>query len=314
MKTVLLITPKFYFYSSSIVNSLERKGYKVLYYPERIYGVLYLVLKYTNLLNLFSRIRYNKMLSNIDINVDILFVIKGDTMPLAFLRNFELKFPKSKKIMYQWDSKCNFNYTKYISKFNKVYSFDRLDCISDVNLKYLPLFYTEKNQTAESKYKWELAFVSTFSTDRYAFLKQLIEYCNENDLRLFYYLYITRFNYFCLKFFKFFRFDKKIKLSFTPLNKNELESAYSNSFSFVDFNNKSQSGLSMRVVEAIGNKKKIITTNKDILHSKYYNGNNIAVLGDFIKINPCFFITDVEPYQNSDELYIDNWINTIVDV
>ena len=91
---------------------------------------------------------------------------------------------------------------------------------------------------------------------------------------------------------------------------------YLDSKIILDIAHPHQKGLSFRPYEAIGLRKKLITTNKDIVNYDFYNPNNIFVIEDIdnITIPLEFFKTD---YQEIDiklreKYHIKNWIHNII--
>ncbi|GGG57467.1 hypothetical protein [Bizionia arctica] len=82
----------------------------------------------------------------------------------------------------------------------------------------------------------------------------------------------------------------------------------------LDVQKENQHGLSFRVFESLGYKKKLITTNKDVVHYDFYNPNNMMVVDVHnIQIPDAFFKT---PYQeiSMDVLYkytLAGWIENV---
>ena len=65
---------------------------------------------------------------------------------------------------------------------------------------------------------------------------------------------------------------------------------YSNSRCVLDSAQEGQMGLTIRVLEALGAKKKLITTNEDIVNYDFYNEENIYVYdGKTFDFNSPFF-------------------------
>ena len=62
--------------------------------------------------------------------IDILFVIKGTGFDFADWKKMFSLIDIPLKVMYQWDSVRNFDYTNVASLFDKVYTFDYLRPLS----------------------------------------------------------------------------------------------------------------------------------------------------------------------------------------
>ena len=102
---------------------------------------------------------------------------------------------------------------------------------------------------------------------------------------------------------------KYINYKMLPLA--EAYSMYSKAKCVMDIESSTQTGLTMRTIEMIGLRKKLITTNKDIVNYDFYNENNIMIVDrENFKIDKVFF---EKPYVNLDEkIYekyaLKNWI------
>lgn len=85
--------------------------------------------------------------------------------------------------------------------------------------------------------------------------------------------------YYARKLFsRAFRLAKKRDFSFTPLKKNDILNIIEKSNCVLDIERPVQRGLTMRTIEIMGAKKKLITTNKDIVNYDFFNRNNILVI------------------------------------
>ena len=85
----------------------------------------------------------------------------------------------------------------------------------------------------------------------------------------------------------------------------------------LDVSRAGQQGLSFRVFESMGLKKKLITTNTDVVTYDFYNPENIFVITDIndIQIPESFFSTpyvDI-PKNISDKYLIDNWVDELIE-
>lgn len=115
-------------------------------------------------------------------------------------------------------------------------------------------------------------------------------------------------------FDKSFKKFELSKMSFKSLNKSEIISLYNRSNIILDINHPNQTGLTMRTIECIGAKRKMITTNTDVENYSFYNSKNIYILDrkDMI-IDENFLITE---YQDIDSdtynlLSIGGWLYSI---
>ena len=82
---------------------------------------------------------------------------------------------------------------------------------------------------------------------------------------------------------------------------NEVMNIFKASKCILDAPQAGQTGLTIRTIECLGAKRKMITTNKDIKKYDFYNESNILVFEGSIDKNSKFFTT---PYvEVSDDVY-----------
>jgi hypothetical protein len=112
---------------------------------------------------------------------------------------------------------------------------------------------------------------------------------------------------------QFGNFDIK-KLQYKSLSLSQVISLYEKSNIILDINHPSQRGLTMRTFEALGAKKKLITTNENIIHYRFYNKKNILILNrNNPEIDSSFFNNQFEPYDKEliEKMSITGWIYSI---
>ena len=85
----------------------------------------------------------------------------------------------------------------------------------------------------------------------------------------------------------------------------------------VEIQRTEQVGLSFRIFEALGHRKKLITTNKDIVNYDFYHPQNILVVDENSIVIPDEFVDT--PYFELDEKILDsyrikNWVNKVFDL
>jgi hypothetical protein len=94
-----------------------------------------------------------------------------------------------------------------------------------------------------------------------------------------------------------------------------MNNVYEKSRCVLDSAQDGQLGLTIRVLEAIGAKKKIITTNEDVINYDFYYPENIYVYNGKMDLDNVFF---KEEYKELDkEIYekysLRNWLKKIVE-
>ena len=94
---------------------------------------------------------------------------------------------------------------------------------------------------------------------------------------------------------------RNVKFEYVPLPGGVLKERYTRSVAIIDSPQENQLGLTARTIEALGAKRKIITTNADIKRYDFYNPDNVFVWDGQSSPNKEFF---EEPYVNlGDEVY-----------
>ncbi len=275
---------------------------------------------YENIINRYYKKQLRLLKNN---NYDFILVIRGEYTPEKTLEILKSYYPKSKLILYMWDSLGKLN-TKGIEKkwdyFDRVYTFDRIDYENNKNkLSFLPLYYYEEYLPRDKKepncrnFKYDLSFIGTAHGDRIRIIKNMIQQCKNQNLHCFCYFYIPHPLVFLYNkcFIKDFKNVRVSDIRFRTMPFKRLYQIYNDSKCIIDIENINQHGLTMRNIEILGLKRKLITTNKDIVNYDFFNENNIFILD---RNNPIIDISFLEkPYvMLNEDIYkkysLKNWI------
>lgn len=278
-KKILFIAPIFHEYHTLIVKKLETMGADVLFCPERDYSICFkLVNNFLHpILSLKQAFHYRKILKCTKAqSFDYLFVIRGYGMTKKFVEIFKKRNCFAKTIMYQWDADRTNPFADLIPYFDIVQSFDYRDC-ETFGISYLPLFYTDdvaEEAAKEHEKKYDFFFMGTYLPERYAAVLHFRENLPEN-FRLKAFIYITPTS---LKKEKFrgIRLDKEI-ISTIPMSRKEYLTTLNESKVIVDVSCSRQTGLAMRIIEALASQRKVLTINEYIKGDPLYNAQNIAL-------------------------------------
>ncbi|HCQ91142.1 MAG TPA: hypothetical protein DIU45_17320 [Clostridium sp.] len=216
----------------------------------------------------------------------------------------------------------NFPYIKNFHMFfDKVFSFDKEDVEAINGIEFLPLFYTERYEkiaersTLNSKY--DFSFIGTAHPKKYKFIKDMSYKLKDTYPRQFiYFFFPSRLVYFYRKFKN--PELKKAKYSefhFTSLSGSELDQVIVDSSCILDSAQDGQIGLTIRVLEALGAKKKLITTNCDVVNYDFYCEENIYVYSGNFDRNNKFFTEPYKsvPYQIYIKYSLRNWLSELLD-
>jgi len=324
-KTVLLLAPKFFGYELEIKKELENLGATVIYFDERpkndFFTKVFIRLNLKSFIS--SRIdNYYKSIvdSTKNNNIDYLFLVAPETIYLKTIEEIKYNHKDIKVLTYFWDSiKNKKTALSYLDISDKFFSFDSNDIKVDNKIEFLPLFYIKdyaKISDEKNNLNYDIAFIGTVHSDRYKIIKQIEKQLNSHNLKTFSYFYSpSRILFLFQKIFKKdFRAIRWSDVSFQSLNKEDVIDIIKQSKAVVDIQHPLQFGLTMRTIEMLGAKRKLLTTNQNIHDYDFFNDSNIYLLDrNNFRIEKDFF--DI-PYQKiSKDIYekysLSNWIKSI---
>jgi len=144
------------------------------------------------------------------------------------------------------------------------------------------LFYIKdyENVRKLDAYKHDICFMATAHSDRYKIVKNIKKQLDDWDLEMFSFLYLpSKVIYWVRKLFvPRYRYGSINDFSFNSLSQQEIIDVIEQSKVVLDINHPLQHGLTMRSIEALGAKRKFITTNENIRNYEFYNENNILII------------------------------------
>ncbi|MBQ9103828.1 MAG: hypothetical protein IJY57_01925 [Clostridia bacterium] len=205
---------------------------------------------------------------------------------------------------YLWNTIYSFKgvlRSKLNKLFSKVYSFDSAEA-KKYKLNYNSQFYFDQPLSAPNNDGY--VFFIGEDKGRAMEVVSLAKYCEQNNIS--YDFTIVGNNLVSEKYS-----PVKVGDSFVEYEE-VLEKVRSDKcIAILDLVRSGQVGLTIRAMEALFFGKKLITNNKSILYSKFYEKDNVFVLGldDFSKLKE-FLITPIKPYNEQAKEYysFENWI------
>lgn len=314
---VIFISPPFFNYEKFIMNELEVLGYCPCYISGKKGKIGSFFISFLSLVKqkyIYSRHLF-KQLRKIDINkVDLLFVIKGENVSEEHVRYLKSKNPRLKCILYQWDSVNNFDYRNLASVFDKVVTFDFKDA-QNFHYNYQPLFYTKDIYPVSNiKEDIDILLIGTYIPLRYQYCKKFNDIAKQLNLRMFSHIFIAFSYYLKCRFFGKNKLDLKEwkDVSMVSIPRKKLIDYYRRSKVILDVSHPEQSGMSMRLIEAYGMNKKVITSNKNI----YLDPNvcEIQALDCNAGLEEIqrFLNAPSKNYLNRENLSINNWLKSLL--
>jgi len=308
---LLLIMPNFFDYPKVIVDELNKMGYEVDFFDDRpsTSGIVKAIIRVKkDLIKKYIEKYFDEIMSTIKSKkYDVVFLISGQSLSFTedMINEIKKEQPQAKFVLYQWDSLKNFPYIKKMhTYFDKCYSFDRDDVKANSNLRFLPLFYSERYRLIGEKniknYRYDFSFVGTAHPKKYKFINEMSSqlkgiYPNQ----FIYFFFPSRLVFFYRKLFnKELRNARYDEFHYTALTGKEMDDLITESRCILDSAQAGQLGLTIRVIEALGAKKKLITTNEDVKNYDFYKEENVYIYDGTFDFSSKFF---TEEYVELDE-------------
>lgn len=316
---ILFISPAYFSYTEMILEEIKSLGFDVVNIQDRptknqLFIALIRVIPsftafLTNLiyLRLFKNIRKDEF--------DIVFVLQGESITQKLLLKLKQINTKAKFIFYTWDSiKNKPNSLLNLDLYDYRFTFDPIDAIK-YKMIYRPLF-SKKYHSDIIDIKYDYCFIGTLHSDRYKIIKN-IQNKNPKLRKTYLFLYCQAKWLFWFKrlFTNTLSNCSKKEVSFVPLKTEDVQKIFSQSKIIIDIEHKNQNGLTMRSIDALMAKKKLITTNKNIANHRIYNPKYIHILDrDNPIIPPNYFDNnlDIIPDDELKPYHISRWVKDII--
>lgn len=322
-KKILYIGQSFFGYEHEIKKMMEKMGADVDYFNERPSNTfltkVFIRLRLKKIIYLKIQNYYNNILNQIkNTKYDYVFIVKIETIDKQILEKLRMNQKAAKFILYMWDSIENYkDNNEILHHFEKAFSFDSHDTKIHDKLIFLPLFYIPMYSNLDlQEIKYDVCFIGSGHSDRYAIVNKIMDQASKLGLTLYTFFFLQSKKIFIFRKL----FDKRMKnanieeFSFHALKQKEIIDIISKSSVVIDIEHPAQNGLTMRTIEMLGAKKKLITTNKNVKEYDFYHPENIFIMErENPIIDPDFFHI---PYRQLDrDIYdkysLSNWIKNI---
>lgn len=327
-KSILFIAPTFFGYYKEIIKELEGQDFEVNYvcdFPSKSNFVKALGRLNRNFIKISMNRYFNKDIIPIieQKKYDYVFVIVGMTFSFfpKMIEKIKVKNPNAKFVMYQWDGEKNISYIKDFHKFfDKVFTFDRIDCKKNNVYTFLPLFYIRNYESIGSKnnknYLYDISYVGTAHPQKYYYVNEMSYNLQKKMPKQFIYHYMpSKLKYYYHKFFsKEFKNAKIKDFNFDKIPTEKMAEIFEESKCILDVPQHGQNGLTIRTIECLGAKKKLITTNADIKNYDFYLEDNILIYDGKVNFDSPFFKSDYKEIEKNiyDKYSLRNWLKEIL--
>ena len=288
-KGVLLIAPRFFGYEQQICSAIDAAGGTAFYLDERPGNDFVskgLVRINADLVRTRIKRYYAEHVARIDGDMDYVLIISPEAINSDLVKWLRQRFKSAKFVLYMWDSIKNKNGTNnalILPHFDRVFSFDQNDCKEYPNMTFRALFFIDAyagERIGNADEGYDLAFIGSGHSDRYRICRRIKEQIDRAGRRTFFFLYLhSRQHYRFLRATNpAMRGSKSEDFAYVPLSPVEVSSVLSRSKAILDIQHQSQNGLTMRSIEVLGLRKKLVTTNKAIQDYDFYRPENIYCL------------------------------------
>jgi hypothetical protein len=321
----MLFAPRFFGYEEEIRRKLVNLGATVNFFDQRpsnsVATKALIRINKRFLANKINRYYAEIIEQTRDFFYDYVLFISPEAITKQSLLKMKEVHPKSRFILYMWDSLENKkkNIDDLLHLFDDRFSFDNRDCLLvPGTLTYRPLFFLNEYATIRDDVprKFQLLFIGTIHSDRHRILAKFRSYCHEHDLSYFYYMFLPSR---VLYYYRSLR-DSSIRregvdhFKYQPLKKTDVLSLMEQSNVILDIEHPSQTGLTIRTIETLGARRKLITTNERVADYDFFHPQNILVIDRaHVQIDPDFFRTPVVTLDPAiyNKYSIDGWISDV---
>ncbi len=262
-----------------------------------------------------KELQYNKIAKEIEQlqEVDYSLTIRADLFSPSLIH--KIKNIAKKNYAYQWDGLSVFEgITPLIPLFDKFYVFDKNDVVKGKTFPTTNFYFDSFDNLFEEKEpEYDFFYIGSYDK-RVNDLLAICDYLYSENYKLNIILRITKKNKNDLKTRPYITFITETTSYLENLNK------VANTKFLIDLKQDAtlHQGLSLRIFDALGHDKKIITTNQIIKNYDFYDAQNIFYLNESHDLsNIANFLNS--PYKEIDssikkKYSFTNWIKYILEI
>jgi len=312
---IIVIGINFGNYEKRIVEEMEKQGHDVFYmHDSSNYFTIYKRFLGDKIASGINRNYWKKMIRKMPNDVDRVVVIVGRQLDKSFYESIKSKNPNAVFTLYLWDDvKRVANFEDVKLYFNDIYSFDLKDC-QKKEFKHLPLFFS-KRPLSPKIIKYDIYSAMFSHSERESIVKAISKQADTTGMKCRFYISLGRFAYFKRNREIKANIDDNITYISKPIAEEYNYENMNHSKAILDIQFSSQIGLTMRTIESLGMKNKLITTNTNIKYYDFYNPNNILIID---RVTPLltndFLQTSYEEIDETiyEKYSINTWVKTLI--
>lgn len=281
---LLLIAPRFFGYENDIAAELTQQGMQVDMLPDRPFNTPFskAVMRFRpefghGVADRFFADRLDQLGRT---DYAIILVIQGEGVTANTLKALRRNYPGAKLVFHTWDSLENKPFSrKNLPHYDRYSTFDPVDA-RQYGMVFRPLFYSNGfDRPAATEFSYDLSFIGTIHSDRYRIVKMLSAQLPP-DASSFIYLYLQAPWMYDLRrlFTRTLPGARRNEFRFLPLSKDVVQTTFFGSRAVLDIEHPNQHGVTMRTIEAVGSRRKMITTNATVRDYDFFDPQNIMVI------------------------------------
>lgn len=310
-RKILMIGIGFYDYEKCIVDRLRERGASVFYFQDFPESTLLSRLKAYRTKAISRHEEDIQAVARCE-NFDQVLIIKGVDLRIQFLKSLRENLPNSEFILYQWDSLARLDgIEKKLHFFDRIFSFDRLDVLAHPEMIFRPLFFREHSISKDQRMlDIDVAFVGWLHSDRFESIRRLQKDAAAMGLRSYIYIYTG-----WLTWLKLFFRGKAHDVYTRPLPYIELLNVFGRAKCIYDIPHPLQNGLTMRAIETLGMRKKLLTSASDIVNYDFYSADNVFVFrSNDVKMDKKFILTEPTSVDSKilERYTLDAWLDDVL--
>lgn len=283
---ILLLAPSFFGYRDKVLGELSRQGHDVDVLDDRptesvafksLAKVGYQLVDF-RIAAYAKQVRRKAAASKYD-----LFLYMGG-MSFCFTREQFLSVREAsgaRFVAYLWDSFSNCQrFGSCRDLFDEVYSFEPSDC-NEFGLRLRPLFYSDAYsaipRVPEDGFAYDACFIgSVHQPSKFKAVRCMCGELERMGRRVFTYFYMPSKSAAALRRCTDPAF-RSANFQFKPLTAVQVSDVYAHSKAVIDSPQAGQGGLTMRTVETVGSRRKLITANSDVVNYDFAWHGDVAV-------------------------------------
>lgn len=328
MKRALFFGTPFFNYYLNITSELEAQGYSVDHFNDRpsenpiTKGLLKIR---PSLIAEQTERHFEQIIDRVaDKDYDLVLIVNGKALSAAHMTRLRTTQPNAEFVLYLWDAVRLYPRSLDLAAHaDRAYTFDSEDAERySARLTLLPLFfnrhYEAVGNTKSSEQTYDIASVCTVHPNRQALLGDVFDRLRAEGVSIFDYRYIHPLQYVQYRATRpEFKKAPPNDFRFRPLAPTDYIQVLTQSSAVFDINHSAQSGLTMRTIETVGARRKLITTNQAVRDYRFYDPTRIHIFSpkspDLAAIQKFLKRSQVPlPEAEYQKYSIHSWTNEIV--